>query len=97
MSEWAVPTCPDCQRELSFLCSWTFRGLWGWSEVRPYECPSHGPIFVSPEISVAHRPEKAVPDNGPENDERSAPILAPRKPAPTLNADAIAVPEPDST
>src|SRR5689334_12377515 len=34
----AVPTCPDCEKELTFLCTWTFRGLWGYEEVRTYEC-----------------------------------------------------------
>ena len=37
-----VPICPDCQRDLSFVGSWTFRGLWGYNEVRTYECPAHG-------------------------------------------------------
>lgn len=42
-----VPICPDCQRDLSFVGSWTFRGLWGYNEVRTYECPTHGPIFIN--------------------------------------------------
>ena len=86
-----MPICPDCQRELSFVGSWSFRDLWGYTEVRTYECPAHGPIFVSPEISVAHGPAK-----GAVNGDRDSLIPVPRKPAPTLNADAIAVPEPDS-
>ena len=90
-----VPICPDCQRDLSFLGSWIFRGLWGYNEVRTYECPAHGPIFISPQIAVAHGPDKG-PDKGPDYGDRDSLISAPRKPAPTLNADAIAIPEPDS-
>ena len=90
------PICPHCQRELSFLSSWTYRGLWGYNEVRTYECSEHGPIFVSPEIAVGHDPAKQ-PDNGPDDDDRNSHVSAPRKPTSPLNADAIAVPEPDST
>ena len=90
-----VPICPDCQTDLSFLGSWSVRGLWGYSEVRTYECPTHGPIFVSPQIAVGHGPDKG-PDKGSANGDRDSLILAPRKPTPTLNADAIAIPEPDS-
>jgi hypothetical protein len=90
-----VPICPDCQTDLSFLGSWTFRGLWGYTEVRTYECSAHGPIFVSPEISIGHGPDKG-PNKSPENGDRDSLILAPRKPHPTLNVDAIAIPEPDS-
>jgi hypothetical protein len=36
-----VPICPDCQSDLSFVGSWSFRGLWGYNEVRTYECPAH--------------------------------------------------------
>ena len=93
-----VPICPDCQSDLTFVGSWTFRGLWGYNEVRTYECPTHGPIFVSPQISFAHAPDKSQ-DNGPDrgdNGDHDSLIPAPRKPAPTLNADAIAIPEPDS-
>lgn len=87
--------CPECRRELTLLCSWTFRGLWGYNEVRTYECPAHGPIFLSPETSVEHSPQKEL-QKGPDDGDRDTLILAPRKPAPTLNSDAIAVPEPDS-
>lgn len=90
-----VPICPDCQRDLSFLCSWTFRGLWGYNEVRTYECPTHGPIFVSPQVAALHGPDKG-PDQRPEPGDRDSLISAPRKPRPTLNADTIAIPEPDS-
>ena len=90
-----VPICPDCQGDLSFVGSWTFRGLWGYNEVRTYECPEHGPIFIKPQISIGHG-EAKVPDKFPDIGERDSLISAPRKPAPTLNADAIAIPEPDS-
>ncbi len=72
------------------------RGLWGYHEVWTYECPTHGPIFVSPHVSVAHGPTKAVADTGADNSDRDSLIVAPRKPAPTLDVDAIAIPEPDS-
>jgi len=87
--------CPDCQQELSFVCSWTVRGLWGFNEVRTYECPTHGPIFVNPRASVVDGPDKA-PEKMPDDGDRDSLILAPRKPTPPLNADAIAIPEPDS-
>jgi hypothetical protein len=90
-----VPICPDCQRDLSFVGSWTFRGLWGYNEVRTYECPTHGPIFIKPQISIGHGADKG-PDKSPDNGDRDSLIWAPRKPRPTLNADAIAIPEPDS-
>ena len=90
-----VPICPDCQRDLSFVGSWTFRGLWGYNEVRTFECPAHGPIFVSPQTAAEHGPDKG-PDKGPDHGDRDSLIPAPRKPGPTLNADAIAIPEPDS-
>src|SRR6266480_7182879 len=90
-----VPICPDCQRDLSFLGSWSFRGLWGYTEVRTYECATHGPIFVSPQVSVAHGPDNKAA-NGPANGDRDSLISAPRKPTPTLKTDAIAIPEPDS-
>jgi hypothetical protein len=89
-----VPICPHCQRDLSFLGSWTYRGLWGYNEVRTYECPEHGPIFVRPQVAAGRGPDKQ-PDRGPDNG-RDSLVSAPRKPAPTLNADAIAIPEPDS-
>jgi hypothetical protein len=86
-----VPRCPDCRSDLSFVASWSFRGLWGYTEVRTYECLMHGPIFVSPEMPVAHGPVI-----GPAGGDRDSLIPIPRKPAPTPNADATAVPEPDS-
>jgi hypothetical protein len=97
---WRVPTndgpiCPHCQKDLGFLCSWTFRGLWGYNEVRTYECPEHGPVFASPETAVA-RDADTQPGRDRDNDDRDSVVPAPRKPTPTLNADAIAIPEPDS-
>lgn len=90
-----VSMCPHCQRDLTFVGSWTFRGDWGYNEVRTYECPEHGPIFVSPQAAVEHAPA-TPPDRGPDNRDRDSLVSAPRKPAPTLNAGAIAIPEPDS-
>ena len=97
---WRVPIvsvsmCPHCQRDLCFVGAWTFRGLWGYTEVRTYECPEHGPIFVSPQTPVGPGPDKR-PDKDPDNCDRDSLVSAPRKPMPTLDADAIAIPEPDS-
>jgi hypothetical protein len=90
-----VPVCPDCQSDLSFVGSWTFRGLWGYNEGRTYECPTHGPIFINPQRSIAHGPGKSS-DKSPDNGDRDSLVSAPRRPTPTLDADAIAIPEPDS-
>jgi hypothetical protein len=90
-----VPICPHCQSDLSFVGSWNFFGPWGYNEVRTYECPTDGPIFVSKQLSIGHRPDNR-PDKSPDNGDRDSLIPAPRKPAPTLNAGAIAIPEPDS-
>jgi len=90
-----VRVCPDCQRELSFVCSWTFRDLWGYTVVRTYECPTHGPIFVGPQTAVVPGPHMSVSEKDPDSSDRDAPIVAPRKPIPTLNADGIAIPEPE--
>jgi hypothetical protein len=89
-----VPMCPHCRRDPSFLAAWTFRGLWGFNEVRTYECSEHGPIFVSPRTAVGS-PDRR-PDKGPDNSNRDSLVPAPRKPTPTLDADAIAIPEPES-
>jgi len=86
--------CPHCEGDLSFLCSWTFRGLWGYTEVRTYECPEHGPIFVGPPAAVEHGPETRQ-DSRPDTSDRDPLVAAPRKPTPTLNGDAIAIPEPE--
>jgi hypothetical protein len=89
-----VPICPDCQGDLSFVGSWSFRGLWGYNEVSTYECAAHGPVFITPRISIAAGPDRG-PDSAPDDGDRDALIPARRKPTPALNADAIAVPEPD--
>jgi hypothetical protein len=91
-----VPICPDCQSDLTFVCSWTFRGLWGYNEVRTYECPTHGPIFVTAESSIGVASDKATADKAPDDTDRDSLISARRKPTPTLNAGAVAAPEPDS-
>jgi len=89
-----VPTCPDCGSDLSFVASWTFRGLWGYNGARTYECPSHGPVFI-PSECVAGMTSGPVPNR--ERDEGDRDSLTPvrRKPAPKSNLDAVAVPEPD--
>jgi len=89
-----VPFCPDCQSDLVFLASWTCRDLWGFREVRTYECASHGPVFVTSELAGdagAARSTDILQDDG----DRDARIPARRKPTPTSNAGAIALPEPD--
>jgi hypothetical protein len=91
----SVPTCPDCQGELIYVCSWTFRGLWGYNEVHTYECVTHGPRFLSPQIAPAVEASKG-PGERPDDGDRDSLIAARRRPAPTLNSDAIALPEPDS-
>jgi hypothetical protein len=88
------PICPDCEGDLTFVCSWPSRGAWGYDEVRTYECPTHGPIFITSEISVGAEPSSAQ-DKAPDEGDRDFLIPARRKPTPVLNADAIAVPEPE--
>ena len=91
----SVPMCPDCQCELTYVCSWTFRGLWGYKEVHTYECATHGPCFITPQIaSTVDASEK--PGQRPDDGDRDSLIPARRRPAPTLNSDAIALPEPES-
>lgn len=87
--------CPHCQNDLTFVASWTFRGLWGYTEVRTYECPEHGPIFLGPQAAVGPVLDKP-PDKGEERSDRDSLVSAPRKPRPSLNAGAIAMPEPES-
>jgi hypothetical protein len=89
-----VVRCPHCQGDLTFVGSWSCRGLWGFNEIRTYECPDHGPIFVSPQIAGAHGPTIAS-DKGPDDSDRDSLVPVPRKPTPTIDADAIAIPEPD--
>ena len=90
-----VPICPACQNDLTFVASWTFRGLWGYNEVRTYECATHGPVFLTPEVSIGVRPDSAADKAGDDAD-RDALIAATRTPTPTPGADAVALPEPDS-
>jgi hypothetical protein len=91
-----VPICPDCQSDLAFVCSWTFRGLWGYDEVRTYECPRHGPVFLTAEHPIGVEPRKGVVDQALDDSDRDSLMPVPRKPRPTLNAGAVAAPEPDS-
>jgi len=91
----AVMICPHCRRELRFLCAWSYRGLWGYNEVRTYECPEHGPVFVGAQAPVV-RVSDTQPHSNQDNSDRDSLVSAPRKPAPTPDADAIAIPEPDS-
>jgi hypothetical protein len=46
-------------------------------------------------MAVGHGPDKRA-DTAPDNGDRDSLVSTPRKPTPTLNADAIAIPEPDS-
>jgi len=87
--------CPHCQNDVTFLASWTFRGLWGYTEVRTYECQEHGPMFVGPQPALAHVPSRR-PAKSPDHGDRDSLVSAPRKPMPPLNTDAVAIPEPDS-
>ena len=90
-----VPICPECHQNLTFLCTWNFRDRWGYTAVQTYECPSHGPIFLT--LDPAVRPAIInLRDAASDDGDRDALITARRTPKPTLNADAIAVPEPDS-
>src|SRR3954462_6875035 len=81
-----VVRCPHCQGDLSFVGSWACRGLWGYKDVRTYECPDHGPIFVSPETAIA-RGQNIASASGPDDGDRDSLAPAPRKPTPTIYAD----------
>lgn len=54
------PVCPKCHRALSCVASWDFCGLWGYYEMRTYECPEHGPVFISPRTAEPLRPERTT-------------------------------------
>ena len=90
----SVPMCPDCQGELTYVCSWTFRGLWGYNEVHTYECATHGPCFITPQIAPAVEASQR-PGQRPDDGDRDSLLPARRRPAPALNSDAVALPEPD--
>jgi hypothetical protein len=91
-----VLVCPDCQGRLDFAASWTFRDLWGYTEVRTSECPTHGPVFFSPEISPVAEPHPSKCRASDDDGDPDLLVPARRKPAPTRNTTAIAVPEPGS-
>lgn len=89
--------CPDCQRPLAFVASWTVRGLWGFDEVLTYECHEHGPVFVNVSLPASDRHASGKRRNSaPEGGDRDSLIPALRTPRPTLNAGTIAIPEPES-
>ena len=87
--------CAQCQRELTFVASWTFRGRWGYEEVQTYECATHGPIFIAAQIATGAGASHRI-KSGPENGDRDSLIPARRRPAPSLDSDVIALPEPDT-
>lgn len=89
-----LPFCPDCQSDLTFVASWTCRDLWGYREVRTYECASHGPVFVTSEREVDGTPGRR-PMLREDDGDRDSLVPARPRPTPTLNIDAIALPEPD--
>ena len=90
-----TPLCPACGNDLTFVASWTFRGLWGYEEVHTYECATHGPLF----FSVGDPIKRGVGETlgqSPDLGDRELLIPARRGPKPILKSGAIAVPEPDS-
>ena len=93
-SSHVVPTCPECGGDLGFVASWTFRGLWGYNEANTYECPSHGPVFMTSACAVGVTSGRVADIPRDEGDRDSLTPVG-RKPAPGLNRTAVAVPEPD--
>ena len=71
--------------EVQFLASVPPKGERSW-DIYIYECPTCGPIYMTR--------EKVGEDDIGDND-RDFLVGAPRKPPPTVNSSAIAVPEPD--
>ena len=69
---------------MSFVCSWSFRDLWGYTDVRTYECPAHGPVFVKP--LAADGPHEVATQGGADGSDRDSLISAMRRPAPSLDA-----------
>jgi len=94
VSENVVPICPHCQADLAFVCSWPSPGVWGYEVVRTYECPTHGPIFITPETRATAVSAERRTDERDGGDYDSLSTVRPR-PKPLLNADAVAVPVPD--
>src|SRR5687767_11141293 len=89
-----VPICPDCAGDMTFVSSWQTRDTWGYDEVRTYECPLHGSIFIKAEISVVSEAAASRSEVSDEGD-RDALLPVRGRPTPVINAGAIAVPEPD--
>jgi hypothetical protein len=79
---------------VTFVASWTLRGLWGYNEVHTYECATHGPCFMTPEIRLTAETRQS-PKDRPDDGDRDSLIPARLRPAPTLDSEAIALPEPD--
>jgi hypothetical protein len=88
-----VPAKCECGKDLTFIASWTFRGLWGFTDVRTYECAEHGPVFFGPQTVVGRAAEPS--GTHPPNGDRDSLVVAPRNPRPPLRSDAVAAPEPD--
>jgi hypothetical protein len=87
--------CPDCGTDLTFVASWTFRGLWGYNEVHTYECATHGPLFRDAEDPIKGGASQ-TPGHSHDGGDRESLIPARRGPKPIVNSGAIAVAEPDS-
>jgi hypothetical protein len=81
--------CPVCAGELRFLRHGKYGGRRLHAEVFVYECPKDGPVYLTREGLTG-----PGPDNLADGDDSLTP--APRKPAPIVNAGAIAIPEPPS-
>ena len=71
--------------ELQFLASVPPKGEHSW-DIYIYECPTCGPIYMTRE---------KVGEDDIGDDDRDSLVVVPRKPIPTVNSSAIAVPEPD--
>ena len=80
---------------MTFVASWTVRGLWGYKDVQTWECPAHGPLFINAEDPVKRGACQTL-GHGLDDGDRESLIPARRRPKPTLKSGAIAVAEPDS-
>jgi hypothetical protein len=89
-----TPLCPECGSDLTFVASWTFRGLWGYDEVHTWECSTHGPLFMSADDSIRREVGRTRGQSGHDGDRESL-IPARSRPRPTLKSGAIALAEPD--